>query len=114
MATLPPDFTGGNTTAEILIDTPGKHLYISNRGHGSIAVYAIDAAGRLSLVEHAPSGGRIPRNFSLDPSGNYVLSSNQDTENVVVLRIDRVTGRLIPTGVQTPLANPGSITFVRK
>ena len=114
LRTVPPDFTGTNTTAEILIDGAGKFLYVSNRGHGSIAVYAIDAAGRLSLVEHAASGGRIPRNFSLDPSGNYVLSSNQDTENIVVLRIDRATGRLMPTRVQTPLANPGSIAFVRK
>jgi 6-phosphogluconolactonase len=114
LPTLPADHTGGNTTAEILIDSPGKFLYVSNRGHGSIAVYAIDRTGRLTLVEHAPSGGRIPRNFSLDPTGKYLFSSNQDTENIVVLRIDRVTGRLIPTGVQMPLANPGSIAFVRK
>ena len=114
LPTLPPEYSGSNTTAEILIDEAGTFLYISNRGHGSIAVYAIDAAGRLSLVEHAASGGRIPRNFSLDPSGNYLLSSNQDTETVVVLRIDRATGRLTPTGVQVPLANPGSIAFVRK
>ena len=114
LSTLPRNYTGSNTTAEILIDAAGKFLYISNRGHGTIAVYAIDAAGRLSFVEHAASGGRIPRNFSLDPSGNYVLSSNQDTENVVVLRIDAVTGRLTPTGMQVPLANPGSVAFVRK
>ena len=114
LSTVPSEYTGSNTTAEILIDAAGKFLYISNRGHGSIAVYAIDAAGRLSLVEHAASGGRIPRNFSLDPSGNYVLSSNQDTENIVVLRIDRATGRLMPTTVQMRLANPGSIAFVRK
>lgn len=114
LSTLPSEYSGSNTTAEILIDASGKFLYISNRGHGSIAVYAIDTAGMLSLVEQAASGGRIPRNFSLDPSGNYLLSSNQDTENIVVLRIDRTTGRLTPTGVQMPLANPGSLAFVRK
>ena len=54
------------------------------------------------------------RNFSLDPAGKYVFSSNQDTENVVVLRIDHATGRLTQTGVQVPLANPGSVAFVRK
>jgi 6-phosphogluconolactonase len=68
----------------------------------------------LSLVEHADSGGRIPRNFSLDPTGGYVLSSNQDTENVVVLRIDPGTGRLTPTGVQVPLGQPGSCALSQK
>jgi 6-phosphogluconolactonase len=114
LSTVPADHTGTNTTAEILIDRLGKFLYISNRGHGSIAVFAIGPAGTLSAVEYASSGGRTPRNFSLDPTGGFLLSSNQDTENIVVLRIDRATGRLTPTGVQVPLANPGSVAFVRK
>ena len=114
VSTLPGGFTGSNTTAEILIDHAGRFLYVSNRGHGSIAVFAIDARGRLTTVEHAPAGGRIPRNFSLDPAGKYVFSSNQDTENVVVLRIDHATGRLTQTAVQVPVANPGSVAFVRK
>jgi len=113
LPTLPAGYTGTNTTAEILIDQAGKFLYVSNRGHGSIAVFAIDGAGRLAVVEHAASGGRTPRNFSLDPTGQYLFSSNQDTENVVVLRIDRATGHLSATGVQVPLANPGSVAFAR-
>jgi 6-phosphogluconolactonase len=113
LSTVPVGYTGNNTTAEILIDQAGRFLYVSNRGHGSIAVYAIDKAGRLSLVDHAASGGRIPRNFSLDPTGKYLFSSNQDTEHIVVLRIDRATGRLAPSGVQVPLANPGSVAFAR-
>lgn len=114
LPTLPADFTGSNTTAEILIDARGKFLYVSNRGHGSIAVFAIEPDGRLSPVEHAASGGRIPRNFSLDPTAGFLFSSNQDTENIVVLRIDRTTGRLTPAGAQVPLPNPGSIAFVRR
>lgn len=114
LPTLPAGYTGNNTTAEILIDNAGRYLYVSNRGHGSVAVYAIDKAGTLSLVEHAPSGGRIPRNFSLDPTGQYLFTSNQDTENIVVHRIDRTTGRLTATGVQVPLTNPGSIAFVAR
>jgi 6-phosphogluconolactonase len=114
ISTLPDGFVGSSTTAEILIDGAGKFLYVSNRGHGSIAVYAIGPSGRLSLVEHADSGGRIPRNFSLDPTGQYLLSSNQDTEHVVVLRIDPGTGRLSPTGLQVPLGNPGSLAFVKR
>ncbi len=114
ISTLPDGYTGNNTTAEILIDSAGRYLYVSNRGQGSIAVYAIDPAGRLTVVEHAASGGRIPRNFSIDPTGQYVFSSNQDTEQLVLHRIDRATGRLTAAGVQVPLANPGSIGFVRR
>lgn len=104
----------GNTTAEILIDTAGTFVYVSNRGHDTIAVFAVDAvSGRLTVVDHAPAGGRIPRNFSIDPSGNYLLTSNQIGENIVVFRIDRKTGRLAPTGQELRLANPGSMFFVK-
>ena len=113
LSTLPAGFTGNNTTAEILIDRAGRFLYVSNRGHGSIVVYAIDRAGRLSAVEHAASGARTPRNFSIDPTGQYVFSSNQDTEEIVVLKVDPQTGRLVPTGVQAPLVSPGSVAFAR-
>jgi 6-phosphogluconolactonase len=113
LSTLPIGFTGGNTTAEILIDQAGTFLYVSNRGHGSIAVYEIERDGTLRVIEHAAAGGRTPRNFSIDPTGQYVFSSNQDTEHVFVLKIDPKTGRLAPTGVQVPLANPGSIAFAR-
>jgi 6-phosphogluconolactonase len=110
-STLPADYAGNNTTAEILIDQAGRFLYVSNRGHGSIAVFAIGPDCTLSVVEHAPSGGRTPRNFSIDPTGQYVFSSNQDTNTIAVLRIDAKTGRLAPTGVQVPLVNPGSVAF---
>jgi 6-phosphogluconolactonase len=113
LSTLPAGYAGNNTTAEILIDQAGRFLYVSNRGHGSIAVFAIERDGTLSVVEHAPSGGRMPRNFSLDPTRQYVFSSNQDTEHIAVLRIDPETGRLAPTGVQVPLGNPGSVAFAR-
>ena len=113
--TLPAGHTGNNTTAEILIDSAGRFLYVSNRGHGSIAVFAIDrVAGTLTSVEYAVSGGRTPRNFSIDPTGAYLLSSNQDTEQIVMHRIDRATGRLTATSTQLPLANPGSVAFVRR
>jgi 6-phosphogluconolactonase len=114
LSTLPVDFIGTNTTAEILIDQTGTFLYVSNRGHGSIAVYAINRDGRLRVIEYAPSGGRTPRNFSVDPTGQYVFSSNQDTEQIFVLKIDPKTGRLTPTGVQVALASPGSIAFAAR
>jgi 6-phosphogluconolactonase len=114
LPTLPSDHTGGNSTAEILIDKRGRFLYVSNRGHGSITVYAVHRDGTLSAVEHAASGGRIPRNFSIDPTGRFLFASNQDTEDIVVHRIDARTGRLSPTRARQPLANPGSVAFVAR
>jgi 6-phosphogluconolactonase len=109
-----PVAQSGNTTAEILIDRAGKFLYVSNRGHDSIAVFAIDAEkGALAAVEYAAAGGRTPRNFSIDPTGEYLFTSNQNGENIVVFRIDRKTGRLLSTGKELKLANPGSIFFVK-
>ncbi len=97
--TLPDDFKGENTTAEIRVHPSGKFLYGSNRGHESIVVYAIDAAsGKLTFVDRTPSQGKHPRNFAIDPTGAFLLAANMTTGNVVVFRIDQVTGKLTPTG----------------
>jgi 6-phosphogluconolactonase len=97
--TLPSDFTGQNTTAEIAVHPSGKFVYGSNRGHDSIVVYLVNAeTGALRLVQHQPSGGKTPRHFALDPTGRWVLSGNQSSGNLVVLALDPATGRLSETG----------------
>ena len=69
--TLPPDFTGSNTTAEIFVHPNGRFVYGSNRGHDSIAVFAVEeGSGKLKLVGHTPTGGKAPRNFAIDPTGH--------------------------------------------
>jgi 6-phosphogluconolactonase len=99
ISTLPADFTGINNCAEVVVHPNGKFLYGSNRGHNSIAVFAIDPEnGRLSLVEHAASRGKKPRNFAFDPTGRWIVCSNHDSDNAVVFRVDEATGRLSPTG----------------
>ena len=97
--TLPADFGGNSTTAEVQVHPTGKFLYGSNRGHDSIVVFRIDEeTGRLTYVEHEPSGGQTPRNFCIGPKGNYLFAANQASDNLVVFRIDGDTGRLSPTG----------------
>jgi 6-phosphogluconolactonase len=106
VSTLPKDFTGTNNSAELEVHPNGKFLYASNRGHDSIAVFAIDPRTHmLTAVEHVPTQGKMPRNFAIDPTGAYLLAANQNTNNIVVFRIDQATGRLTPTGenVTTPL-----------
>ena len=105
ISTLPADFRGQNTTAEVFVSPDGKFLYGSNRGHHSIVVYAIDPqTGQLKLVSHHATQGEQPRNFGIDPTGTFLLAANQRTGNVVVFRIDKLTGKLAPAGhaVQLP------------
>ena len=113
VSTLPKDFTGNNSTAEIRVHPTGKFVYCSNRGHDSIAVFAIDEkSGKLTFVEHEPSGGKTPRNFCIDPSGDYLLAANQNTNNVVVFRVDAKTGALTPTGSSIESPKPVCVRFV--
>lgn len=112
IGTLPGNFEGENTTAEIRVHPSGNFLYASNRGHDSIAVFGIDPeTGMLTDIGHTSTGGKTPRNFNVDPSGRYLLAANQATDNVVVLRIDAETGTLTPTGVEVEVATPVCVVF---
>jgi 6-phosphogluconolactonase (cycloisomerase 2 family) len=114
VSTLPPDFKGRNTTAEIQIDHAGKFLYVSNRGQDSIAVFAVDSStGMLTPVEHVSTQGMTPRNFSLDPTGAYLFAANQNSNNVVLFRVDAKTGRLSPTGQVLDVPSPSCVIFMK-
>jgi len=114
ISTKPDGYTGNNSTAEIQIDNEGKWLYVSNRGHDSLAVYSVDPGkGALTLVEHVPSLGRTPRNITIDPSNRYLFCANQNGENVVVFAIDHGTGHLTPTGSPQPIPQAAGIPIVR-
>jgi 6-phosphogluconolactonase len=113
ISTLPPRFEGENTTAEVQVHPSGKFLYGSNRGHDSIAVYAINPdKGTLTFVEHQSTRGKTPRNFGIDPTGRYLLAANQDSGSVVVFRIDSQTGRLTPIGQSIEVPSPVCVKFV--
>jgi 6-phosphogluconolactonase len=113
VSTLPKDYKGQNDTAELQVHPSGKFLYGSNRGHDSIAVFAIDpSAGTLKLVEHVSTQGKTPRNFSIDPTGAYLIAANQASNNMVVFRIDQASGRLKPTGQVLNAYSPVCVTFV--
>jgi 6-phosphogluconolactonase len=95
ISTLPNDFKGRNYPAEIVVHPSGKFLYGSNRGHDSIAIFAIDSAtGALRSIGYESTRGKTPRNFAIDSSGEYLLAANQDSGNLAVFRIDPATGRL--------------------
>jgi 6-phosphogluconolactonase len=113
VSTLPKDFNGQNDTAEVKVHPSGKFVYGSNRGHNSIAVFAVDAKkGTLTLVESASTTGKTPRNFEIDPTGTRLFVANQESDNVIVFAIDPNTGKLTPTGTEVKVAVPASIQFV--
>jgi 6-phosphogluconolactonase len=114
LSTLPADYKGNNSTAEIQIDQTGKWLYVTNRGNDSIARYAVDPAkGTLTLLGHTPSGGRTPRNITIDPTNQFLISANQNGGNLVVFKIDAKTGNLTPTGATGEVPQPGGVYFVK-
>jgi 6-phosphogluconolactonase len=113
ISALPKGFTGRNDAAEIAVHPNGKFLYTSNRGHESIAVFAIDPAkGTLTFVAHVSTGGKEPRHFAIDPSGKYLLAENQLSNNIVVFKIDAATGGLTPTGQVVEVPSPVNLAFV--
>jgi len=112
-----PDGTGrkGNSTAECLVHPTGKWVYVSNRGHDSIAAFAIDQkTGKLDFIEREFTQGKTPRNFGIDPSGKFLIAGNQGSGNVVVLKIDQDTGSLNPTGHEIELPAAVCIRFLRR
>lgn len=115
VSALPADFHGTSACAEIAVHPGGKYLYVSNRGHDTIAVFAIDAkTGRLTLVEHVPSGGKTPRNFDLDPTGRWLLATNHGNNTAMVFRIDQATGKLTPVGSPVEVPYPFCGRFLER
>lgn len=113
MSTMPPDSTVQNSTAEILLDPSGRHLYVSNRGLDTIVLFDVATdTGRLTFVESTPSGGSRPRNIRIDPTGNFLLSANEGAGNITVFRIDRRTGRLTSTPNAVTIDRPGGLYLV--
>jgi 6-phosphogluconolactonase len=115
ISTLPADFRGASYTAEVQVHRSGKFVYGSNRGHDSIAIFAVDAqSGKLSSVGVEPTQGRNPRNFAIDPTGAYLLAENGDSGTIVVFRIDAQSGALRPTGQSVRVPKPVCIKMIAK
>ncbi len=119
--TTPHDFFGSSHSGEIEIHPSGKFLYESNRrtkseterAPDSIGVFAVDAkTGMLTPVQESETGGVMPRNFKLDPTGGYLLSGNELSNNVVVFKIDPTSGKLTRTGKEIAVDTPVCIQFV--
>jgi 6-phosphogluconolactonase len=113
ISTLPADFKGKSYTAEVQVHPTGKFLYGSNRGHDSIAIFAIDpTSGKLTLAGIEPTQGKNPRNFAIDPTGALLFAENMDSNSIVVFRIDPQAGTLKPTGQTVKVSKPVCIKMM--
>jgi 6-phosphogluconolactonase len=111
---LAPDFKGVLGAADIHVSPDGKFLYGSNRGDANeIVIYAIDKDGKLSYAGRQSILGKTPRNFAIDPTGNFLLSANQHSDEVVIFKRDQKTGLLTPTGKTIKVSRPVCMKFVK-
>lgn len=113
VGTLPKEFTGASSAAEIRIHPNRKFLYGLNRGHDSVAVFAIDSrTGMLTLIEIVSTQGKTASNFGVDPSGSWLIVANQGSDSLVVFRLDPSTGRLEATGKTFTVGTPSCVSFL--
>ena len=112
LPSLPDRFTANNTGSEIALSPSGAFVYVSNRGHDSIASFAVDGtSGRLTPLEWNSSGGKKPRFFALDPSGRRLYAANEASDSIVAFRVEPSSGKLSPTGQVVANASPSCIVF---
>ena len=111
ISTLREDFKGKNSSADVHLSKKGDFLYGSNRGENTIVTFRIGSDGLLSLAGHTTCGGEVPRNFVIDPSGNYILVGNQRSGNITVFRINEKTGVPIEPGIDIKIKSPACLKF---
>lgn len=111
LSTLPHPVKG-NSTAECILSPDGKFVYVSNRGHNSIAVFKVNPDRKLTAVGHITGDIKIPRNFNIDPSGKWMLIASQDGGKVGVWELDPATGLGKETGNTIPISRCVCVRFV--
>ena len=120
LPSIPANYTGNNTGAEIAVPPSGRVVYASNRGHDSIAIFAVDPhAGTLTPVDWAPTHAKSPRFFGLDPAAKILYAANadegysteQNTDTIVPFTINQGNGTLTPIGQGIKTNSPCTIVF---
>ncbi len=111
---LPKGFTGGTGAAAIKISPDGNFLYVSDRvDANAISVYKILKDGKIELVEQQSTLGKGPRDFAIDPTGNYLLLGHQYTNDIVIFKRNKTTGKIEDTGKRIELCSPVGLVFTK-
>jgi len=114
ITTLPKDETRkGGSTAEVVVHPSGKFVYVSNRDpYNSLAIFSVESSGELKAVGHEARGIKTPRNFAIEPTGQYLIAANQSGNDVISFRINQSTGELTPTGSRVEVGAPICVRFM--
>jgi 6-phosphogluconolactonase len=113
VSTLPQGYTARNTCSQIHLTASGRFLYVGNRGHNSIAGFAVDpATGHLTAAGHVPTEA-VPSAFALDPEGNFVFAAGTASNRLASYRINGATGALAPLGAQAVGQRPAAVLAAR-
>ena len=117
VSTLPPGVSviPAYSTAETQAHPNGNFLYVSNRGHDTIACFRVDqTTGKLTFIEAAPSLVQVPRNFGIDPTGKWLIAAGNRGGGIAVFAIDQATGKLSPTGQQFEVDAAVCVKFLQR
>lgn len=115
ISVLPAGFTGAVGVADIHVSPGGKFLYCSDRGDdNNISIFSISKAdGRLSVIGHQSTLGKGPRNFNFDPAGNFLLAANQNSDEIVIFKVNKETGLLTDTGKKISIPSPVCVKWIK-
>ncbi|OLO25090.1 6-phosphogluconolactonase [Alkalihalophilus pseudofirmus] len=105
--TIPENFTENNQGSAIHVSSDGKFVYVSNRGHNSIASFSVDESGHLTLIDFTPTEGAWPRDFVLDPTEKFLVVSNQESCNLTLFARNTTIGTL--ARIQSDIAVPDAV-----
>jgi 6-phosphogluconolactonase len=114
LSTLPADYSGTTKVAEIKMHPNERFLYVTNRGHDSVAIYSINPAnGQLAFINTRPALGSHPRGMVIDDTGKYLMLANERSDNVVMFRIDEKTGDIAPARVELKVPAPTFLQILK-
>jgi len=112
VSSLPTGFVGTSYGSEVALSADGRFLYAANRLHDSVATFAIDGGGGLTLLGHTQTEGDYPRSFSIDPTGSFLYALNQRSDAITIFKLDPVTGKPVFTDQYVPVGSPARLAFL--
>jgi len=113
ISALPPKFSGSNLSSEIVVTADGRFVYVSNRLHNTVAIFAVEGDGQLRAISEAWVHADYPRGLTIDPSGQFLYSCNQKGDSITSFRISAASGGLQFTGRFEPVGSPASMVMMK-
>lgn len=108
---LPAGYHGPTRGDDIVIDRAGKFAYATNRDNDFLVTFRVEADGKLEMLNRGSCGGKIPRHLALDPTENWLLIANEQSDAITVFQRDPQTGKVAEKGTDYSLDKPQCLVF---